>query len=372
MTEKTPIPYSLRSSTLQVDEPTSIHRAPVSKPKVSKPEKNSLSKPKKGVKTSVTLPSVIEETPLSSVPQAETSFSYPKTSQISTPPTSQVSQEGTTENSEKIIEELANNLASQFEKLGCNEQSDHLTQQKTTVSDTTLYPLHELSKMTDEQEVSISESHEHKSVYPSAPPPGAVPTKFGSFFSEMKEAATDLGYGSNLFAHDHPPYQLPDQPQMFHSKAFISDSVLSPKPFTGISTEDPEAWLEYFERYATYRNINDRDKAVLFAMFMRETAADWLSTLPGTVSSSYQALRKAFVEKFFKSRELLWKEAGNLFNQTQRPDERVDDFVTRLKKCAKRLNITEDVLHYAVLHGLRGTTRLQAKKFAGNSKERHE
>jgi hypothetical protein len=52
------------------------------------------------------------------------------------------------------------------------------------------------------------------------------------------------------------------------------------------------------------------------------------------------------------------KEAGDLFNQSQRPDERVDDFVSRLKRCAKRLNITDDTLHFAVIHGLRSPIRL--------------
>jgi hypothetical protein len=36
----------------------------------------------------------------------------------------------------------------------------------------------------------------------------------------------------------------------------------------------------------------------------------------------------------------------------------VDDFVTRLKRCARRLNITDDTFHHAVLHGLRGPIRL--------------
>jgi predicted metallo-beta-lactamase superfamily hydrolase len=80
-------------------------------------------------------------------------------------------------------------------------------------------------------------------------------------------------------------------------------------------------------------------------MFMREGAANWLSTLTEHTLRSYESLKRAFQEKIFKSRELLWKEAGDLFNQMQRPEERVDDFVTRLKRCARRLNITDDTFH---------------------------
>jgi hypothetical protein len=50
--------------------------------------------------------------------------------------------------------------------------------------------------------------------------------------------------------------------------------------------------------------------------------------------------------------------AGNLFNQSQRPDERVDYFVTRLKRCARRLNIADDTLNFAIIHGLRSPIRL--------------
>jgi predicted metallo-beta-lactamase superfamily hydrolase len=88
-------------------------------------------------------------------------------------------------------------------------------------------------------------------------------------------------------------------------------------------------------------------------MFLREGAANWLSTLTEYTLRSYESFKRAFQDNFFKSRELLWKEAGDLLNQMQRPDERVDDFVTRLKRCARRFNITDGIFHHAVLHGLR-------------------
>jgi hypothetical protein len=59
----------------------------------------------------------------------------------------------------------------------------------------------------------------------------------------------------------------------------ISDSVLAPKTFNGTAAEDLEAWLDYFERYTKHRNIPDGEKITLFSMFMREGAANWLSTL---------------------------------------------------------------------------------------------
>jgi hypothetical protein len=78
--------------------------------------------------------------------------------------------------------------------------------------------------------------------------------------------------------------------------------------------------------------MNDDEEAAVFAMFMRDGTAQWLSTLPAETTRSHFALKQAFQDNYFKSRELLWKEAGDHSYQSQRPDERVDDFVTRLTR----------------------------------------
>ena len=137
----------------------------------------------------------------------------------------------------------------------------------------------------------------------------------------------------------------------------ISDTVVAPKPFTGRSSQDPEAWLEYFERYANFRKLTPADRLDLFGMMMHEGAADWLATLPLADTSNYHRLTAAFTSNYCRSPELKWKEAGDLFNQKQGPDERVEDFVTRMRKAARRLNLTPDTLHYALINGLKNSLR---------------
>jgi hypothetical protein len=73
-------------------------------------------------------------------------------------------------------------------------------------------------------------------------------------------------------------------------RPMVSDSVIVPKPLSGTATEDPEAWVECFDRYARYKNMNNDEQAALFAMFMRDGAAQWLSTLPAQTTRSYFAL----------------------------------------------------------------------------------
>jgi hypothetical protein len=213
-----------------------------------------------------------------------------------------------------------------------------------------LYPITELSEMAECREVTFAKD---------APPKSSVDDEACKKHMFSRPPETKHTFGMRSYdIDDHEPTARVAISEIPAPRPIVSDSVIAPKPFSGTATEDGEAWAEYFERYAKYKNMNDDEQTALFAMFMRDGAAQWLSTLPAQTTRSYFALKQAFRDNYFKSRELLWKEAGDLFNQSQRPDERVDDFVIRLKRSAKRLNITDDTLHFAVIHGLRSPIRM--------------
>jgi hypothetical protein len=73
----------------------------------------------------------------------------------------------------------------------------------------------------------------------------------------------------------------------------VSDSIIAPKPFTAKGADvDGEAWLEYFEHYAAHRQLSEEHELSIFKLLMREAAADWLSTVPGNVQSSYESCGK--------------------------------------------------------------------------------
>jgi hypothetical protein len=129
-------------------------------------------------------------------------------------------------------------------------------------------------------------------------------------------------------------------------------------PLQGGKIRTPEGWFEYFERYADFRQLDVTNKRKLFCILLQEGEGDWLSTLPDAAQMSYAELTNAFKTNYYKSPELKWREAGELWNQAQGPSERVKDFVTRLRKAARRLNLPAEVLHYAVINGLQGPIRL--------------
>jgi Retrotransposon gag protein len=138
----------------------------------------------------------------------------------------------------------------------------------------------------------------------------------------------------------------------------VSDTVVAPKLFTGKAGQDAENWLEYLERYCAFRKLDVNRKRELFWILLQEGASDWLVTLPQADTMRYDELVAAFKANYFKSPELRWREAGEIWNQAQKPDERVDDFVTRIRRAARRLNFPPDVLHFAIINWLRAPIRL--------------
>jgi hypothetical protein len=138
----------------------------------------------------------------------------------------------------------------------------------------------------------------------------------------------------------------------------ISDASIAPKAYAGKTEQDAEEWFEYFERYAEFRKLLPPQKRELFSLLMRDRAADWLLTLPKEDSATYDRLVEAFKRNYFRSPELRWREAEELWATTQDDGERIDDYVCRLKKKARRLGFAADVLHLAVLRGMRGATKL--------------
>jgi hypothetical protein len=154
-----------------------------------------------------------------------------------------------------------------------------------------LYPINELEEMAECREVSFSRDSEiDKTKKPEEDSSGFISAP--NF--DRKSTPTEISFDPQAFAEILERTLKQPAP-----RTAISDSVLAPKTFNGTAAEDPEAWLDYFERYIKYRNIPDGEKRTLFSMFMREGAANWLSTLTEYTLRSYESLKKAFQENFF-------------------------------------------------------------------------
>jgi Retrotransposon gag protein len=129
----------------------------------------------------------------------------------------------------------------------------------------------------------------------------------------------------------------------------ISDAAVCPKTFGGTTAESAENWLKLFERYADYRNLNDNDRKWLFIILLRGGASDWLNSLQVVEQKTYAELIENFKEAFLPGSELLWTHASALWKQPQKTDGSVQDYFIRMKKCANKVGMTDDMLHYAIM-----------------------
>jgi TolA-binding protein len=136
----------------------------------------------------------------------------------------------------------------------------------------------------------------------------------------------------------------------------ISDSVVAPKPFLGKTAEqDPVDWLLWFEKYKAYKKMSDGDTRELFIMLMQGAAADWMNAqLADSVREpSYERLTDCFREHYFKPKELRWRDASQIWREKQLPQEKVLDYIVRLKKLARELDLQPEVLKMIILQGFR-------------------
>ena len=91
---------------------------------------------------------------------------------------------------------------------------------------------------------------------------------------------------------------------------------------------------------------------------MTGEAADWLETLSESETSTFNDLVNAYKACFYPSPEIVWRIASQVWKQYQAPTETVNAFVIRLKKMAKRVNMSEESINHAVIQGLRPPIRM--------------
>jgi len=132
----------------------------------------------------------------------------------------------------------------------------------------------------------------------------------------------------------------------------VSDTIMAPEPFHGLKGEDGEFFIEAWEDYSAYKRLIGDDKRRVFGRFLKGGARDWYATLSPEKLTSYENLLAAFKERYFRAPEVKFVEAASLWSEPQKTNETALDFVTRLKKVAMRLNIPDEMLHHAVIHGL--------------------
>jgi len=90
---------------------------------------------------------------------------------------------------------------------------------------------------------------------------------------------------------------------------------------------------------------------------MRGPANTWFGALPDDDRDSYTRATEAFQAKFGPTPLNKWKTASKLWSRTQSATETVEMYVADMLKRAKECDAADDMMRYAIVHGLRPELR---------------
>ncbi len=150
----------------------------------------------------------------------------------------------------------------------------------------------------------------------------------------------------------------------------VGDSSFTPKPFAGGKKDGDavEKWLDYFQQYVTFRQLDNGKRLQLFKLLLVEQAADWLKTLPDAIANDYNTLLIAFQQRFALTELQKWKKAAHMWEREQKTGESVDTYITEMKRAAKQIPITDQrLIRFAIIRGLRPQIRLHVLQSQADS-----
>lgn len=150
-------------------------------------------------------------------------------------------------------------------------------------------------------------------------------------------------------------YQLADPSVRRRSPISMAEfGGVRPPTFAGKREEDADAFVKAFERYTKFKEITDGDKKLnLFAVLLHGSAADWFDALPDTAKDNFAHLSASFAQRYQLTDSLKYKSASDLFTKKQSDNESADEFVTRMRKLARLVEVDDKILQFALINGFR-------------------
>ena len=162
--------------------------------------------------------------------------------------------------------------------------------------------------------------------------------------SDIKLSATDMAFSSS-------------SPDRSRHIPVISDGLIGPTPFSGTSAEDSESFIKHTELYFKYKGLSENEKLTIFPLLLKSSAFDWYSTLPADEKETFDDIIDAFKIAYFPSPELKWRNAADMFQIKQHATETVVDFVSRIRKHAGKIELSDQLINAAFINGLRTPLR---------------
>lgn len=130
--------------------------------------------------------------------------------------------------------------------------------------------------------------------------------------------------------------------------------AIRPPTFSGKAEEDANCFVNSLDMYIRYRENKDANKKLnLLAVLLTDAAGDWYESLPHSSKDSSDNLRAAFASRYQSTDTIKFKCATEIVTKKQGETQSVDDYVTQMCKLAKLCSADENILKFAIIHGLK-------------------
>ena len=171
-------------------------------------------------------------------------------------------------------------------------------------------------------------------------------------------ATRDCKTAASMTSTEQPMSDIFSSPSTVHY-ATVNDSSLTPAPFTGAPTDNCRDWIEYFKRFAHFKQLSAPAVLDLFALVMRGAANTWFTSLDEHIRSDLKAVIAAFETRYLPPPISRWKRAAEFWQRDQRSNESVEDYVADMMQKARDVGADDnnDTTRYAIMKGLRASLR---------------
>ena len=132
------------------------------------------------------------------------------------------------------------------------------------------------------------------------------------------------------------------------------DSSFSPKPFYGKVGEDAETFLQEFDKYSIYRELDNNKSVALLRLLLKGGAGEWLERLTVHQKNDVDRLREAIKERYGRSKIVKHRTARELFMIKQQADQDVESYISACVKLSSSFGEqSENMAMYSIMGGLK-------------------
>jgi hypothetical protein len=134
-----------------------------------------------------------------------------------------------------------------------------------------------------------------------------------------------------------------------------------PKPFSaGENDVKAKDWLDFFERYAAFKEMHEGRRCAYFGLLMKGPAEVWWNAISNDTKGNYNALRQSFMDQFANEDFCKLRAATEMHTRKQGTNETVMEYYAAMVNLTKNLPaITEEILYYLILNGLRSHIKVR-------------